>query len=284
MTMSPDERQIKFSVLPQKRSSTEPIRPVIKAVNWVGVWTLYCREVLRFISVAGQTIVAPLVTIFLFSVVFSLALGGDDRSVDGVDYVVFLAPGLVMMAMIQNAFSNTSSSLMISKVQGNIVDILMAPLEAREITVALALGGVTRSVFVGFSASVMLVFLIDIQVCDLFAVLWFAFHASLLLALAGMIGGIWAQKYDHLSAVTNFVITPLSFLSGTFYGTDRLPDSWQFIAQFNPFFYMIDGFRYGFIGHAEGDVMIGALVLPLLNLIVGGVVIRLLAVGYRIKS
>lgn len=257
---------------------------IMGAFNHVGLWTLYLREVRRFLSVAGQTLVAPMVTTLLFLAVFALVLGGLNRSVHGVDYISFLAPGLVMMAMTQNAFSNSSSSLMISKTQGNIVDLLMAPISALEMTVAIALGGATRGLMVGVAVLVgMAVFLPVASPAPLTAI-WFAVNACLMLSLLGMIGGLWAQKYDHISAVTHFVITPLSFLSGTFYSIERLPDTWATLAHYNPFFYMIDGFRYGFTGQADGSVMIGALGLPAFNILLATLTYYLIASGYRIKN
>ncbi len=254
------------------------------AFNVVGMWTLYLREVRRFLNVAGQTLVAPMVTTLLFLAVFALALGGLGRTVQGVDYISFLAPGLVMMAMTQNAFSNTSSSLMISKAQGNIVDLLMAPVSALEMTFAIALGGATRGLMVGLAVLAGMVVALPMELPHPLIALWFAVNACSMLALLGMMGGLWAQKYDHISAVTNFVITPLSFLSGTFYSIERLPENWAVLAHYNPFFYMIDGFRYGFIGQADGNVLAGAILLPAINVILAVLTYRLIASGYRVKS
>ncbi len=253
------------------------------SVNWRGLWTLYMKEVRRFLNVYTQTLLAPLVTTLLFLAIFTLALGGAGRQVGGVDYAVFLVPGLIMMSMMQNAFANTSSSLVIAKVQGNIVDILMPPLSATELTLGICGGGVTRGMLVGLVVMSVMWLFVPYTIHNPLFILYHGFMASLMLALLGMIGGIWSEKFDHIAAVTNFVITPLSFLSGTFYSIERLPPDWQFIAHFNPFFYMIDGFRYGFIGYADGALWTGMAVLALVNLSLWTLAHRMLATGYRLK-
>lgn len=252
--------------------------------NWLGVWTLYVREVRRFVKVYTQTLIAPLVTTLLFLAVFALALGGAVRTVHGVSFLTFLAPGLMMMAMAQNAFANTSSSIVIAKVQGNIVDTLMPPFTAGELTAAIAFGGATRGVAVGFFVGVAVAFVTDIGLHSVFHIVFHAVAASLMLSLLGMIGGIWSEKFDHIAAVTNFVVTPLSFLSGTFYSIDRLPETAQAIAHANPFFYMIDGFRYGFIGRADVDPMIGVAVMTGVNVALWLLCRWMFATGYRLKA
>ena len=252
--------------------------------NGRGLWTLYVKEVRRFLSIFIQTLLAPLVTTLLFLAIFTLALGGVGRQLGEVDYGVFLAPGLMMMAMMQNAFANTSSSLVIAKVQGNIVDLLMPPLSAGELALGIAGGGVTRGLLVGTTVGLGMWVFVPLSLHDPFFVLYHAVMASVMLALLGVVGGIWAEKFDHIAAVTNFVIMPLSFLSGTFYSIERLSETWRLIAQFNPFFYMIDGFRYGFIGHADGSLVIGAVVLLLVNAALWVLAHRLLHIGYRLKA
>jgi ABC-2 type transport system permease protein len=224
------------------------------------------------------------VTTLLFLAVFLLALGGGGRSAGGVPYLEFLAPGLIVMAMMQNAFANTSSSIMISKVQGNIVDVLMPPISGGELTLAYALGGVTRGVVVGAVVTGAIALFAPVHVHALAAVLYYGVSASLLLSLLGILGAIWAEKFDHIAAVTNFVVTPLSFLSGTFYSVDRLPEGFRFLAHINPFFYMIDGFRYGFIGHADGVLAIGAAVLAVTNAVLLLLCFHLVTIGYKLKS
>jgi ABC-2 type transport system permease protein len=273
--------------MPQDYTMTEEGDPRprhIGAVNWLGLWTLYAREVRRFVKVGMQTVVAPVVTTLLFLAIFVLALSGQQRLVDGIPYLEFLAPGLVMMAMAQNAFANTSSSLMIAKMQGNIVDVLMPPLSPGELVWGFALGGVTRGLVVGAVVTCVMAAFVPVHIHSLPLVLFHAVAASLLLSVLGLIGGIWADKFDHIAAVTNFVVTPLAFLSGTFYSVDSLPEKFRIAALCNPFFYMIDGFRAGFTGHADGSLMLGAVVMVAIN---AGLLLlchAMLASGYKLKA
>ena len=256
----------------------------IGAVNWLGFWTLYAREVRRFLKVSTQTVAAPVVTTLLFLLIFLLALGGQDRHVGDVPYAVFLAPGLIMMAMAQNAFANTSSSLMIAKLQGNIVDVLMPPLSPAELTWGFALGGMTRGILVGVVVAAAMALFVPLGLHDPVFVIFHGIAASLLLSLLGLLGGIWAEKFDHIAAVTNFVVTPLSFLSGTFYSIDRLPGNWQLLAHLNPFFYVIDGFRAGFIGLADATVVTGVLILMVTNAALLILSLQLIGRGYKLKA
>jgi len=266
-------------------SRTAAPRPrAMGRVNWRGFWTLYRKEVMRFVNVGMQTVLAPMITALIFFAIFNLALGRAMETAGGVPYAVFLAPGLMMMTLVQNAFANTSSSLLISKVQGNIVDVLMPPLSPAELTLAYALGGVTRGLVVAVAVWIGLLPFVDIPVHNLAAIVYFAFMASLMLSLVGLIGGIWADKFDHVAAVQNFVITPLSFLSGTFYTIDRLPESWHIAAYLDPFFYMIDGMRYGFIGHADGDPLTGAAMVLVVDAILLVIAHRMVATGYKLKA
>lgn len=253
-------------------------------VNWRGVWTLYHREVKRFLKVFTQTIAAPVVTTLLFYAIFSVALTNRVGTVGTTSFVVFLAPGLIMMTILQNSFANTSSSLMVSKVQGNIVDVLMPPISPIEMMCAYISGGVTRGMIVATASTAAMFFLVDLPFEKPGAIVFFALSASVMLALLGMIGGIWADKFDHMAAITNFVIVPLSFLSGTFYSIERLPETWQFVAQFNPFFYAIDGFRYGFIGQGDAGFWLGAAVMLSVDLVLFLIVHRMLVTGYKLKS
>jgi len=251
--------------------------------NWLGLYTLYMREVRRFVKVYTQTIIGPVVTTLLFVAVFSLALGRAVSEVHGVPFMEFLAPGLIMMAIVQNAFANTSSSMMISKVQGNIVDTLMPPLSAHELTFGISMGGMTRGVMVGVAVTLVLSIWVPIQIHHAGLIVFHAVAASLMLSLLGVIGGIWSDKFDHIAAVTNFIITPLSFLSGTFYSIERLPQAAQTIAHLNPFFYMIDGFRYGFIGQSDAPVLTGMLVVGLMDVALWIVCWRMFESGYKLK-
>lgn len=254
------------------------------AVNWLGVRTLYLKEVQRFFKVFLQTVIAPAVTTLIFLAIFTLVLGGQDRAVAGVPFLEFLAPGLVMMAIIQNSFANTASSVLVSKIQGNIVDILMPPLSARELAFALAMGGVTRGVVVGAVICVAMSPVAPMAVSHVWAIAYFTVSAALMLSLVGLVTGIWAGKFDHMATVTNFVIMPLSFLSGTFYSIDLLPDIWRTVSQLNPFFYLIDGVRYGFIGRADGSLGAGVAVTMLLNLGLWTLCHRMLRSGYKLKA
>ncbi len=254
------------------------------ANNWLGLWTLYLREVRRFTKVYTQTLLAPIVTTLLFLAIFSLALGRSVEMIGDVPYMEFLAPGLIMMAIMQNAFANTSSSLVIAKVQGNIVDSLMPPLTAHELTFGFAMGGATRGVAVGLTVGLAMAPFVTLHLHHLFFVVYHAVMASLFLSLLGVAGGIWSEKFDHIAAVTNFIVTPLSFLSGTFYTVERLPPVGQTIAHLNPFFYMIDGFRYGFIGHADIAPWVGVVVMAVVNVLLWLLCYRMFARGYKLKA
>jgi ABC-2 type transport system permease protein len=253
------------SPAPLAGTRTTPAPRRYGAVNWLGLWTLLAREVRRFLKVFTQTIAAPVITTLLLLAVFALSLGGSVRQVDGVSFAEFLTPGLIIMALVQNAFANTSSSIVISKVQGNIVDVLMPPLSAAELTAGFALGGVARGLVVGITVAVCLTPLVTVHVHSVFFIIFHGLAGSLLMSLLGIAGGIWSQKFDHIAAVTNFVVTPLAFLSGTFYTVDRLPEPWHEIALWNPFFYMIDGFRYGFLGHHDGSLALGLIMMSIVN-------------------
>lgn len=264
---------------------TAPLGPrSVGAVNWIGLWTLLGKEVRRFLKVWVQTIAAPVVTTLLFYAVFALALGGVVRKVGDVDFLVFLGPGLVMMSIAQNAFANTSSSVLVSKVQGNIVDVLMPPLSAGELAAAYVLGGIIRGVLVGAVTAVAIWMFVPLGIHNPAFILFHALMASMLLSLLGLIGGIWADKFDHMAAVTNFIVTPLAFLSGTFYSIESVPPLFQFIAHLNPFFYFIDGFRYGFIGQTDGTLFQGVLILLGTNAVLLAVALRLLSTGYKLKA
>lgn len=251
--------------------------------NAIGLWTLYHREVRRFMKVYTQTLMAPVVTTLLFLAVFTLALGKFRPDVHGVPFSEFLAPGLIMMAIAQNAFANTSSSIMIAKVQGNIVDTLMPPFAPVELVMGIAFGGVTRGVCVGIAVALAMTVVVGLSISNICLIAYHALMASLMLALLGIIAGIWADKFDHMAAVTNFVITPLAFLSGTFYSIERLPEIGRLIAHLNPFFYMIDGFRAGFIGHSDTEPWLGICVMAAVNAVLWCVCTWMFRSGYKLK-
>ena len=253
-------------------------------INWVGAWTLYKKEVLRFLIVWIQTIFSPLISSLLFLLVLSLAIGADRDDILGVPFITFLAPGLISMQVIQQSFSHSSSSFMIGKIQGNILDLLYAPLSAAEVTVSISLAAVTRSVMIAAVSIIVFKLIIKIEITNYLLLVIFTLLSSFILGNIGIIAGLWAEKFDHMATVTNFVIVPLSFLSGTFYSIDRLPEFLQIVSKANPFFYMIDGFRYSFIGQADGSITVGLVYLTILSLVSWFITYLLYKNGYKIKS
>jgi ABC-2 type transport system permease protein len=253
-------------------------------VNWIGFWTLYKKEVLRFLIVVIQTVISPLVTSLLFLLVLSLAIGNDRGEVLGFPFITFLAPGLIAMQVIQQAFSHSSSSIMIGKIQGNIVDVLYAPLTAGEITLATNLAACTRSVIIAFVSIIVFSLIVEMTFYSFFYILVFTLLGSFILSSLGIIIGLWAEKFDHMASATNFIIVPLSFLSGTFYSIDRLPESLKEISEMNPFFYVIDGFRYGFLGASDGSIIFGLTYLTILAVLIWFLAFYLFKIGYKIKS
>ena len=281
---SPPNTDLPFRHTRQARGA--PVRPIrIGRVNWIGLWTLYIREVQRFAKVAMQTVAAPVITSMLFLMVFAVAIGDRARLAGDVDFITFLVPGLVMMTVLQNAFANTSSSIVVSKVQGNIVDLLMPPIGPGELLVGLAAGGMTRGIAVGLAAALVLGLFggLSTPAAPLVAMA-FLVLGSLALALAGILAGVWANKFDEMAAITNFLIQPLAFLSGTFYSVERLPAPFDTIATLNPFFYAIDGFRFGLIGIADRPITVGLVCLVVVNGVLGWLCYRVLKSGYRLKS
>ena len=254
------------------------------AVNWVGLASLCNKEIRRFAKVYMQTMIAPIVITLLFLAIFTLAVGNGARVMGAVPFPQFLAPGLIMMAIVQNAFANTSSSITISKLQGNIVDVLMPPLSPGELTFGFVAGGVVRGLLVALVVGLGVSLFAPVHIHDWRFVLFHALAAATLLSLLGTAGGIWADKFDHIAAVTNFVIMPLSFLSGTFYSIDRLPPLFKTLAHLDPFFYMIDGFRYGFIGTSDGSRVAGILVLVGANAGLWALCHWMFKTGYKLKA
>lgn len=283
MTEIAEDQHVKSTNVPAPAIARPQVRQ-FGAVNWRGLWTLYHREVKRFFKVFTQTLAAPVVTTLLFYTIFTVALQNRVGTVGTVSFTVFLAPGLIMMTILQNSFANTSSSMMTSKIQGNIVDVLMPPISPLEMLCGFLGGGVTRGFIVGTSATLAMMVLVDFPFHNPAIILFFALTASVMMALLGMIGGIWAEKFDHMAAITNFIVVPLSFLSGTFYSIDRLPAVWQSVAHLNPFFYAIDGFRYGFIGQGDAPFWLGALVMISVDGALFLIVHRMLVTGYKLKS
>tara|TARA_B100000686_G_scaffold354171_1_gene463038 strand:+ start:2104 stop:2913 length:810 start_codon:yes stop_codon:yes gene_type:complete len=252
--------------------------------NAVGFWTLFQKEVYRFFKVYGQTIIAPVITTVLYFLIFSLAFGDIRKAVGGIEYITFLMPGLIMMAMAQNAFMNTSSALMISKYDGSIIDLMMPPLSNLEIAGAKVLGGMVRGLVVGLVSILTFMLIADMTIHNPLFIIFHALTGSMMLSSMGLMTGIWAEKFDHTAAVTNFLVTPMTFLSGTFYTVDQLSSVWRPLVIYNPFFYMIDGFRYGFIGYADSNLTAGIIVMLGLSLILFYASYRMLKSGYKIKS
>jgi len=265
-------------------------RPVIRGINRIGLWSLYMKEVRRFLKVQTQTIWAPAVTTVLFLVIFSVALGRGGREVLGVNFPTFVAPGLIAMAMMQNAFANSSFSLLSGKIQGTIIDLLMPPLSEGELMCGIVGAAMTRAVAVGFvvAGAMMLYPGVSLVMAHPWAVMWFGLMGAMMLALLGLLASIWAEKFDHNAAVTNFVVAPLAMLSGTFYVIDRLAPAFQAVSRANPFFYVISGFRYGFLGRSDiGDaaaVTMAALGLFALNAVLAFATYRILKSGWKIKN
>ncbi len=267
-----------------------PGDPVIRRVNLAGLKTLYVKEVRRFFKVQLQTIWAPAITTLLFLIVFTIATGAKSPvHVDGqqVFFADFIAPGLIVSTgMMQPAFANASFSLLVGKIQGTIVDYLMPPLSSAELLAALVGGAVTRAFCVGLVvwAAMALYPGVHVTAHAAWAIIWFGLLGSIFLALLGVLTSIWADKFDHAAAVTNFVIAPLALLSGTFYSVDRLAPAFRAISHLNPFFYIISGFRYGFLGIADSPVGIGGVVVLVLDLALALLCYTLLRRGWRLKN
>jgi len=258
--------------------------PVFASVNWLGLWTLYKKEVQRFLKVATQTVAAPMVSSLLFLFVFQLAFGAFRPDVNGVPIAQFIAPGLIMMAVLTNAFANTSSSLLMSKVQGNVVDFLMPPLSPGELTIGFVMGGVTRGLIVAGGTAAAMIPFTNLSVHNLGAVLFFTLNASVFMSAVGVMTGVWSEKFDHVAFVTNFIIMPLVFLSGTFYSVKQLPEAAFAVTQYNPIFYLIDGFRFGFIGVSDGNLWIGVVFILVLNLLCLAGCYAMFRTGYKLKD
>lgn len=253
-------------------------------VNWLGLFTLAEREVRRFWKVKTQTILAPLVTAGLFLLIFDIAIGPHRGEVMGVRFITFIAPGLLMMTVIQNAFANTSSSISTAKVQGNIVDTLMPPLSGAELVLGYLAGGIMRGLLVALAIGSGLALVLGIIPQHPFLVLLYVIIGSVFLGGLGIVAAIYATRFDQLAAISNFVITPLAFLSGTFYSVQSLPPVLNAITHVNPIFYLIDGVRFGMIGVSDSSVTLGLAVTSCSALAVGLVAWWMLKTGYRIKA
>ena len=253
-------------------------------VNWIGFYSLYVKEVSRFLIVWAQTLLSPLVSSLLFLSVLTLALGNGRGDVLGYPFISFLAPGLIVMSIVQQSFSHSVSSLMIAKIQGNIIDTLLAPLSPTEVTLAIIMAAVTRGLVILVISVVVFSLIVEMHIYNIFYIFIGAFLGSFILGALGFITGLWAEKFDHTATITNFIITPLSFLSGVFYSIERLPDFFQTISKINPFFYIIDICRFGFLGASDGSIGFGLTYLVILSIIVWLISYYLYKIGYKIKS
>ncbi|MFL6738643.1 MAG: ABC transporter permease [Sphingomicrobium sp.] len=265
---------------------SEPGQPSLEGVNWGGLSTLYIKEVRRFFKVQMQTVWAPAVTTLLYLIIFTVALGREGKTVLGVPFADFIAPGLIVMAMIQNSFANSSFSLLVGKIQGTIVDYLMPPLSTGELIAGLVGASVTRAFLVGFAVWLVMSFWpgVHVPVVHPLSILWFGLMGSLLLAFLGLLTSLWADKFDHAAAVTNFVVAPLSLLSGTFYSVQQLSPAFRAVSHANPFFYIISGFRHGFLSEADSPIYVGAIALLVLNILLFGICYSVLKSGWKIKN
>nr|WP_294848414.1 ABC transporter permease [uncultured Sphingomonas sp.] len=266
--------------------TTEPGQPVLNGINWGGLTTLYIKEVRRFFKVQMQTVWAPSVTTLLYLVIFTVAMGRTGRTVLGVPFADFIAPGLIVMAMMQNAFANSSFSLLVGKLQGTIVDYLMPPLSVGELIAALVGASVTRAFLVGFAVWVVMLLWpgVHVGITHPLAVFWFGLMGALMLSFLGLLTSIWADKFDNAAMISNFVVAPLSLLSGTFYSVEQLAPVFRVISHANPFFYVISGFRYGFLGASDSPIFVGAVGLLVLNIILFAICYALLKSGWKIKN
>jgi ABC-2 type transport system permease protein len=265
--------------------------PIFNGFNRLGLWTLYMKEVRRFFKVQTQTIWAPAMTTLLYLMIFTVAMGRGGREVLGVPFASFIAPGLIVMGMVSNAFANTSFNFLAGKIQGTIVDYLMPPLSNIELIIGLIGAAVTRAVLVGMAITLAMLLWpgVTLYVSHPWAIVYFGLVGSTLLAIIGLITSLWAEKFDHAAMVTNFVITPLTMLSGTFYVIHNLSPTFQAVSRANPFFYVISGFRFGFLGQSDigatnAAVAGGALYLGLLTLVMGWILYALLKSGWKLKS
>lgn len=256
----------------------------MEKINWYGAWMLSLREIKRFLNVYHQTIITPAISALIFLAVFVLAIGSHKQDIHGIKFINFMGYGLIVMSIIQNAFANSSSSLIMGKVIGYIVDILLPPLGSIEIIFAYMLGSVVRGFLIGIVVALALSPFIEYQIYNFPLLIFYVLFSCTLLAQAGIIAGLISNSFDQLFAITSYLITPLSFLSGTFYSVSALPAIFQYINMCNPFFYMVDGFRYCITNHADGNIIFGSFFLIFLNVTLFIALLRILDSGWRIKS
>jgi len=249
-----------------------------------GFFTLFQKEVLRFWKVGFQTVAAPVLTALLYLLIFSHVLQAHVKVYENVSYAAFLIPGLVMMAVLQNAFSNSSSSLIQSKVTGNIIFVLLPPISYRQFFLAYVLAAVVRGVVVGLGVLLMTLWFVELPYREPLWIVLFALLGGAIMGALGVIAGIWADKFDQLAAFQNFIIVPLTFLSGVFYSIYSLPPFWQRVSHFNPIFYMIDGFRYGFFGVSDVAPLLSLSIIGTCFIVLSVFTLWLLNVGYKLRA
>ncbi len=255
----------------------------MNSYNYLCFITLVKKEIFRFLKVGIQTVIGPAISSLLFLAVFSLALGRSIESINGIDLPYFIAPGLIMMTMLQNSFANSASSIGQAKFQGNIVDILMAPLNNLELALGYIIGSVCRGIICGIVTSLGVLIFVPLQIYSFTALIFFTMMGCIMMGSLGTIVGIWADKWDQQQGITNFIVLPLTFLSGTFYSIARLPDFWQKVSSLNPFFYNIDGFRYAFTGFSDSSLLQGMIFLIIINIILILICYLMFRKGYKIK-
>ena len=253
-------------------------------INWIGFYSLYKKETLRFLIVFGQTVFGPVLTGILFLIVISIAWGEERGNVLGLPFIMFLAPGLISMQVIQQAFSHSSSSILMGKMMGNIIDLIGSPLSAAEVTLGIILASVTRSFIICIVSIICFNLIVEVNIVNYYYFLIYLLLSSFLMGSLGFIAGIWAEKFDNMATVTNFFIVPLSFLSGAFYSIDKLPEIIKVVSTYNPFFHMIDGLRFSMIGISDGPINFGLLYLLFSNLVLWFIAYYLYKTGYKIKS
>ncbi len=256
---------------------------VAPGFSWEGFLTLFRKELLRFYKVGFQTIAAPILTSLLYLLIFSHVLEDRVQVFRDVGYTAFLLPGLVMMSVLQNAFANSSSSLIQSKITGNIVFVLLTPLSHREMYAAYVLAAMVRGLVVGAGVFAVTAWFADLSFHAPLWIVAFAVLGSAILGTMGLVAGIWAEKFDQIAAFQNFIVMPATFLSGVFYSVKSLPGFWQALSHLNPFFYMVDGFRYGFFGASDIEPGISFVVVAATLAVVAATALRLLASGYRLR-
>ena len=252
--------------------------------TYIPLWSLYFKEVRRFFKVGMQTIVGPAISSLLFLAIFTLALGKSIETINGISFINFIAPGLIMMTILQNSFSNSASSIGQAKFQGNIIDVLMAPLNAFDLSFGYVLSSVTRGVVCGLATFIAMIFFVPFEIYSYSVLIYYTFMGSFMMSCLGTMVGIWADKWDQQQGIDNFIVLPLTFLSGTFYSITSLPDFWRNLSSYNPFFYNIDGFRYAFIGQSDSSLLLGAFSLFFLNIILFLCCYLFFYTGYKLKN